>query len=85
MLTNASRNTRRVISAMAAVFVVASASAALDPGQPETLRRGSIEVGELTPIHLEQLAVATLPGLEIVATRSQLAAAATPARDRSPG
>ena len=85
MFTIASEKTRRMVSAMAAILVVAFAGAALDPGHSSTLRPGIVEIGELTPIGLEQLAVVTLPGLEVVGTRSRLAAAAAPANERAPG
>ena len=85
MFTNASENTRRVISAMAAIFVVVSAGTALEQGHGGTLRQGTVEVGELTPIHLDQLAMATLPEIEVVGARSLLAAAAAQADQRAPG
>ena len=72
MFTMLTENTRRVTSAVAAVAVVAFAGLTLDQGHVGALPQGTVEVGELTPVNLMQLAQVTLP--EIVVTGERVAA-----------
>jgi len=62
MFTMLTENTRRVTSAVAAVAVVAFAGLGLDQGHVGALPQGTVEVGELTPVNLMQLAQVTLAG-----------------------
>ena len=71
MFTMLTENTRRVTSAVAAVAVVAFAGLTLDQGHVGALPEGTVEVGELTPVNLMQLAQVTLP--EIVITGERVA------------
>lgn len=73
MFTRVTENTRRTISAAAAVTVVAFAGLTLDQGHLSALPQGSVEVGELTPVNLMQMAAVTLP--EIVVTARPVEAA----------
>jgi hypothetical protein len=82
MFTMLTENTRRVTSAVAAVAVVAFAGLALDQGHVNALPEGTVEVGELTPVNLMQLAQVTLP--EIVVTGARVEHAARPARAAQP-
>ncbi len=76
MLTMITENTRRSISAVAAVAIVAFAGLALDQGHIAAAPLGTVEVGELTPVGLEKLAQATLPEIVVTAERSVRFAAA---------
>ena len=73
MFTMVTESTRRVSSAVAAVAVVAFAGLTLDQGHAGALPEGTVEVGELTPVNLMQLATITLP--EIVVTGERPSAA----------
>ena len=66
MFTMVTESTRRSFSAVAAVAVVAFAGLTLDQGHLGALPQGTVEVGELTPINVMQMAAVTLP--EIVVT-----------------
>jgi hypothetical protein len=72
MFTMLTENTRRVTSAVAAVAVVAFAGLALDQGHAGSLPEGTVEVGEMTPVNLMQLAMVTLP--EVVVTGERIEA-----------
>ena len=76
MLTMISENTRRSVSAVAAMAIVAFAGLALDQGHIAAAPFGTVEVGELTPVALEKLAQATLPEIVVTAGRSVQFAAA---------
>jgi len=69
MFTKVTQNTRRTISAAAAVAVVAFAGLTLDQGHLRALPQGSVEVGELTPVNLMQMAAVTLPEIVISGQR----------------
>jgi hypothetical protein len=69
MLTMDTQNTRRSVSVVAAVAIVAFGGLVLDQGHTSALRSGTVEVGELTPIGLEKLAQVTLPEIFITAER----------------
>jgi hypothetical protein len=81
MFTMLTENTRRTVSAMAAVAVVAFTGLSLDQGHLGALPQGTVEVGELTVVDVMQMASVTLP--EIVVTGERIESsrvAATKAR-----
>ncbi len=82
MFTMLTENTRRVTSAVAAVAVVAFAGLTLDQGHQGALPEGTVEVGEMTPVNLMQLAMVTLP--EVVVTGERIEAGARRARTAQP-
>jgi phosphoglycerate dehydrogenase-like enzyme len=69
MFTRVTEKTRQTISAAAAVAVVAFAGLTLDQGHLSALPQGSVEVGELTPVNLMQMAAVTLPEILVTARR----------------
>jgi hypothetical protein len=69
MFTMLTAGTRRTISTVAAATVVALAGLTLDQGHLGALPEGSVEVGELTPVHLATMAAVTLPEVVITAAR----------------
>ena len=69
MLTMVTQNTRRSVSAVAAMAIVAFGGLVLDQGHLAAAPNGTVEVGELTPIGLEKLAQVTLPEIVITAER----------------
>ena len=70
MFTMVTESTRRSFSAVAAVAVVAFAGLTLDQGHLGALPQGTVEVGELTPVSVMQMAAVTLP--EIVVTGQRI-------------
>jgi hypothetical protein len=82
MFTMLTENTRRVTSAVAAVAVVAFAGLTLDQGHVGGMPEGTVEVGELTPVNLMQLAHVTLP--EVVVTGERIEHAARHPRTAQP-
>jgi len=69
MFTSTTSRTQRMAGTVAAIFVVAFSGLMLEHGHNGAIPRGVVEVGELTPLNLEQLAMVTLPGVEIVGSR----------------
>ena len=69
MFTTTNEKLRHSLGAVAAVCVMAVAGLAFEFGHAGALPAGSVEIGELQPINLEQLADVTLPGLVITASR----------------
>jgi len=69
MFTTTHETLRRSLGTTAAVCVMAIAGLALEFGHAGALPAGTVEVGELQPVALEQLADVTLPGLVITASR----------------
>jgi hypothetical protein len=81
MFTMLTENTRRTVSAMAAVAVVAFTGLSLDQGHLGALPQGTVEVGELTVVDVMQMASVTLPEIVVTGERGQaelLADAAVP-------
>ena len=76
MFTTTTETIRRSLGTTAAVCVMAIAGLALEFGHAGALPAGTVEVGELQPVNLEQLAPVTLPG--IVVTAARLPVDATP-------
>jgi len=70
MFTMLNQNTRRMVSAVSAVAVVAFGSLVLDQGHRGTMPKGVVEVGEMQPYNLMQLVSTTFP--EIVVTAEPL-------------
>ena len=70
MFTMVTESTRRSFSAVAAVAVVAFAGFTFDQGHLNALPQGTVEVGELTPVNVMQMASVALP--EIVVTGQRL-------------
>jgi hypothetical protein len=82
MFTMVAENTRRVASAVAAVAVVAFAGITIDQGHAGALPQGTVEVGELTPVNVMQMAMVTLP--EVVVTGQRVEFSARHARTAQP-
>ena len=73
MFTMVNESTRRSFSAMAAVTMVAFSGLTLEQGHLGALPQGTVEVGELTPVNLMQMAAVTLPEIVVTAERVQSA------------
>ena len=71
MFTMVTESTRRTFSAVAAVAVVAFTGLTLEQGHLGALPEGTVEVGELTPIDVMQLASVTLPEIVVTGQRMQ--------------
>ncbi len=69
MFAMVTENTRRAVSAVAAVAVVAFGGLALDQGHQGALPRGIVEVGELVPLNMERVVNVTLPEVTVTASR----------------
>ncbi len=69
MFTMVTESTRRMTSAVAAVAVVAFAGLTLDQGHAGALPRGTVEVGELTPVNVMQMAAVALPEIVVRGAR----------------
>lgn len=78
MFTSTTPRIQRTAGTMAAIFVVAFAGLMFEHGHHGALPQGVVEVGELTPINLEQLAMVTLPEVEVVGSREQAVAFVLP-------
>jgi hypothetical protein len=76
MFTILNETLRRSLATTAAVCVIAISGLGFEFGHVGALPAGSVEVGELQPVGLEQLAAVTLPG--IVVTAARLPAGAPP-------
>jgi hypothetical protein len=73
MFTMVTESTRRMTSAVAAVAVVAFAGLAFDQGHAGALPQGTVEVGELTPVDVMQMAAVTLPEIVVTGERPSVA------------
>ena len=69
MFTMQDQGLRHSFGAATAAVIVALAGMTVEFGHADALPAGVIEVGELQPANLEQLAMVTLPGLTIMAER----------------
>jgi len=69
MFTMQEKGLRRSFGAAAAAVIVTLAGMTIEFGHANALCAGTVEVGELQPLNLEQLAMVTLPGLTITAGR----------------
>lgn len=71
MFTMLTENTRRMVGTVAAVAVVAFTGLTLDQGHLGALPQGTVEVGELTPVNVMQMAEVTLPEVVVTGQRIQ--------------
>lgn len=68
MFTN-TQNTRKTISAVAAVAIVSFSGLVMDQAHLASAPAGTVEVGELTPVSDTGMTVAALPEIIVVAKR----------------
>ena len=68
MFTN-TQNTRKTISAVAAVAIVSFSGLVMDQAHLASAPAGTVEVGELTPVSDTGMTVAALPEVIVVAKR----------------
>ncbi len=71
MFTNVTQNTRKAVSAVAAVAIVAFGGLVMDQAHIAAAPRGTVEVGELTLIGEAELAQVVLPEVIVLAKREQ--------------
>jgi len=69
MFTSVTQNTRTAISAVAAVAIVSFGGLVLDQAHLAAAPRGTVEIGDLTPVGEAQSTLATLPEVVVVAKR----------------
>ncbi len=69
MFTMVAENTRKAMSAVAAITIVTASGFVMDQGHLAGAPRGTVEVGELTLIDDGQLAQVMLPEVVVVAKR----------------
>ena len=69
MFTMVAENTRKAMSALAAVAIVGTSGLVLDQAHIASAPRGTVEVGELTLVGDGQLAQVVLPEVVVVAKR----------------
>ena len=69
MFTMNAKGTRMAVSAAAAVTIVAFGGLVLDQAHIAAAPEGRVEIGELTPVDLTQMAAFTLPEVTVVARR----------------
>lgn len=77
MFTIVSENTRKAMSAVAAVAIVATSGFVMDQAHLASAPRGIVEVGELTLVAEGQRAMVTLPEVVVVAKRESATFLAT--------
>lgn len=69
MFTMVSKNVRMAVSTVAAAAIVSFGAVVLDQAHIASAPRGTVEVGELTPIDATPMASVTLPEVTVVAKR----------------
>ena len=69
MFTLVEKSTRRTVSAMAAVAIVALGGLVMDQAHLAAAPRGIVEIGELTLVNEARMAAVTLPEVTLVAKR----------------
>ena len=69
MFTFNSKNTRMAVSTAAAIVIVSFGGLTLDQAHIAAAPRGTVEIGELTPIVAASIASVTLPEVTVVAKR----------------
>lgn len=74
MFTMVAKSTRMAVSAVAAVAVVSFSGLVLDQAHIASAPRGTVEIGEITPIDGTQMALTTLPEVTVLAKRESAAA-----------
>jgi hypothetical protein len=78
------QNTRKSISAVAAVAIVAFSGLVMDQAYLASAPAGTIEVGELTPVSAAGMTIAALPEVIVVAKRESAFSAAFAATTQLP-
>ncbi|HEU0225202.1 MAG TPA: hypothetical protein VFR29_07185 [Steroidobacteraceae bacterium] len=73
MFTMVAKSTRMAVSAVAAVAVVSFSGLVLDQGHIASAPRGTVEIGELTPVDATEMALVTLPEVTVLAKRESAA------------
>lgn len=84
MFTMVAQNTRKTISAVAAVAIVSFSGLVFDQAHLAAAPTGTIEVGELTPVGEAGMAIAALPEVVVVAKRETPASASFAATTQLP-
>ncbi len=84
MFTMVAQNTRKTISAVAAVAIVSFSALVLDQAHLAAAPSGTIEVGELTPVGEAAMVIAALPEVVVVAKREKPASASFAATTQLP-
>jgi hypothetical protein len=84
MFTMVAQNTRKTISAVAAVAIVSFSGLVLDQAHLAAAPRGTIEIGELTPVAVGEMTLAALPEVVVVAKRETAASASFAATTQLP-
>lgn len=69
MFTMVAKSTRMAVSAVAAVAVVSFSGLVLDQAHIASAPRGTVEIGEITPVDAAQIALVTLPEVTVLAKR----------------
>ena len=69
MFTMNAKSTRMAVSAVAAVAIVGFNALVLDQAYIAAAPRGTVEVGELTPVSENTIAAVTLPEVTVIAKR----------------
>lgn len=69
MFTFKAKSTRMAVSAVAAVTIVSFGALAMDQGHLAAAPRGTVEVGELTPVDTTAIAAVTLPEVTVIGKR----------------
>ncbi|MGQ0430036.1 MAG: hypothetical protein ACT4UQ_08895 [Gammaproteobacteria bacterium] len=72
MFTMVAENTRKAVSAIAAVAVVSFGGLVLDQAHIASAPRGTVEIGELTMLGGTERAAVTLPEITVVAKRETM-------------
>jgi hypothetical protein len=72
MFTMVAENTRKTVSAFAAVAIVSFSGLVLDQAHIASAPRGTVEIGELTLVGGTELAAVTLPEITVVARRESM-------------
>jgi hypothetical protein len=69
MFTMVAENSRKAVSAVAAIAIVTMSGLVLDQAHLASAPRGTVEVGELTPVGEAGMTLVTLPEVIVVAKR----------------
>lgn len=69
MFTMVAKNTRKTVSAVAAIAIVSFSGLVMDQAHLAAAPRGTVEVGELTLVGNSQLTQVTLPEVVVLAKR----------------
>ena len=69
MFTMNAKGTRMAVSAVGAIAVVSFGALVMDQAYLASAPRGTVEVGELTPVYEPAIATVTLPEVTVIAKR----------------